>query len=78
MPIVRKRKRFCLDVEGSRYEVSVVETPFREGIELVCQLNGEELRVSDRQLGEHEAERLLIEEIKRRAPSTRAKKSPAV
>lgn len=66
MPTVRKRKRFCLEVDGVSYDVRVVETPFREGVELVCSLNGEELRVSDRQLGEHEAERLLVEEIRSR------------
>ncbi len=67
MPIVRKRKRYCLDVDGARYDVKVVETPFREGVELVCVCDGEELRISDRQLGEHEAERLLVEEIRRLA-----------
>ena len=66
MAILRSKKTKSIEVAGQSYLVQIVEIPFREGVELVCEVNGEEVRVSDRGLGEHEAFRLLVEEIERR------------
>lgn len=67
MTISVREKRFCEIVVGAeRFVVEVIEIPFREGVELVCTVDGEELRFSDRQLGEREALRLLEEEIRAR------------
>lgn len=60
---VRSRRRHALTVSGREYQVQVIEIPFREGVELRCTVDDEELRVSDRGLGEHEALRLLTEAI---------------
>lgn len=62
----RSQKTVPLEVDGHTYTVSVIEIPFREGVELRCEVDGEVLRFSDRQLGESEALRLLAEEIQRR------------
>lgn len=56
----------CIRVCGCDYQVEVQEVPFREGVELRCIVDGEELRVSDTQLGLHEAMRLLEVEITQR------------
>ena len=62
---VRSQKRLTLTIQDETYEVGVVELPFREGVELRCRIGDEELRVSDRGLGEHEALRLMEDEIRR-------------
>lgn len=53
-------------VAGTPIAVTVREDPFREGVELSCEFHGELVRISDRQLGEGEALRLLQEELERR------------
>lgn len=63
---IRSRKAITVFVAGEEYQAEVVEIPFREGVELRCKIGDEEIRISDRQLGEHEALRLLAEEIERR------------
>lgn len=63
---IRSRRILTLAVDDERYEVEVVEIPFREGVELRCRLDDDELRISDRQLGESEALRILAEEIRAR------------
>ena len=60
---IRSKDRFLLDVHGHTHEVQRYEYPFREGVELVTTINGKEIRVSDRGLGDHEAVRLLRIEI---------------
>lgn len=62
----RFRKTVRLDLEGEIVEVEVIEYPFREGVEAWCTYRGEEVRFSDRQLGQREALRLLKEELLRR------------
>lgn len=65
MIFVRDRREINLIVEGQSFVVEVLEIPFREGVELLTKVNGQEVRISDRQLGEEEALRLIEEEIKR-------------
>ena len=60
----RYQKELSVTVDGTEYSAVVREIPFREGVELSCTIDGEEIRVSDRGLGEHEALRLLEEEIR--------------
>lgn len=60
---IRSQQIHKLEVAGVEYSVSVIEIPFREGVELRCVVEGEEIRVSDLGLGEHEALRLLEEKI---------------
>jgi hypothetical protein len=62
----RCNRRLRLVIRGEPYEVSVVEIPFREGVELRTIVGDDEVRVSDRGLGEQEAIRLLEEEIEKR------------
>ena len=62
----RSLKKLSLSVGDAVYSVDVVEIPFREGVELRCQVGDEEIRISDRQLGEREALRLLAEQIEKR------------
>ena len=62
---VRSKKTLELEIDGDTYEVEVLEIPFREGVELKCVVSGEEIRVSDRGLGDHEALRLLEVEVRR-------------
>ena len=57
-------KEFVITVDGSEYPVVVREVPFREGIELSCRIGDEEVRVSDRGLGQQQAVRLLEDEIR--------------
>ena len=64
---IRSRKVVSIFVAGADYKVEIVEIPFREGVELRCQVGSELIRISDRQLGEHEALRLLAEEIAKRS-----------
>ena len=67
MKVSIKSKQFrSIKVCGKEYKVEVIEMPFREGVELRCFLDDEELRVSDRQLGEKDALRILAEQIKKR------------
>lgn len=68
-PFTRCKRRLRLAVDGESYEVSVVEIPFREGVEVCAIVGDEEIRVSDRGLGEREAIRLLEEEIRSRFAS---------
>lgn len=63
---IREKREVEIVVGGETFVVEVIEIPFREGVELRCLYEGEELRMSDRQLGEREAFRLLEEEILRR------------
>lgn len=51
---------FELQVDGVSYIVTRKTFPFREGVELEVEVNGQKLRVSDRQLGEQEAVRILM------------------
>lgn len=63
--MIRSKQVRKLDIADVEYSVSVIEIPFREGVELRCIVAGEEIRVSDLGLGEHEAMRLLEEKVKR-------------
>jgi len=65
MTDTRYKESFSLTIEGEEYLVEVKEIPFREGVELQAEVEGELIRVSDRGLGIHEASRILEEEIKR-------------
>ena len=65
LPMHRRQNKFQLEFQGELLEAEVRELPFREGVELRCFYEGEEFRVSDRGLGEHEALRLLKEELAR-------------
>lgn len=66
---MRSKEQRKISIDGEDFEVEVLEFPFREGVELQCEVDGEVLRVGDRGLGMHEAERLLKEMI-------RSKRSP--
>ena len=57
-------KTFSLNLDGQTYLVKRSTFPFREGVELETEVNGKPIRVSDRQLGEKEAIRILEELIK--------------
>ncbi|GEM_PF-5719736 len=61
----REEKRSTI-VDGETYYYQLLEIPFREGVELLCDHFSPPLRVSDRGLGEHEALRLLELEITKR------------
>lgn len=61
---VRSQKTEWVDFDGELVEVEVLEIPFREGVELRCVVNGEEIRVSDRGLGYQEALRVLRDEVR--------------
>lgn len=63
---IRSKRSIDIEVGGVAYTVDVVEIPFREGVELQCEMDDEIIRFSDRQLGEDDALRLLKEEIARR------------
>lgn len=63
---LRSKDSFLLNLDNQDYIVERIEIPFREGVELQLVLDGELLRVSDRGLGEHEAIRLLKQEIQKR------------
>ncbi len=60
----RKVTVFTHELDGLSFEIRRLETPFREGLELETEVDGKLLRVSDRQLGEGEALRLLEIEIR--------------
>lgn len=60
----RSIKTINILVDGENYQADLIELPFREGVELECEVGGELLRVSDRGLGEDEAVRLMKELIK--------------
>ena len=64
--VQRNIKLRTLTVGEQHHPVQIIETPFREGVELRCTVNGEAITIGDRQLGEHEAFRLLEEEIRKR------------
>ena len=64
--VQRNIKLRTLTVADHHYPVQVIETPFREGVELRCSIGNETITISDRQLGEREAFRLLEEEIRKR------------
>jgi hypothetical protein len=66
MGIAKKIEKFDLEVGGQTYQISRVTFPFREGVELEVEIDGELLRVSDRQLGESEAVRLLTAMIQKK------------
>ncbi len=63
---IRNSKNTVISVNGREFNVRIVETPFREGVEVVCNDFEPPLRVSDRQLGWREALRLLEAEIELR------------
>ncbi len=63
----RSIKSVELEVGGDKYTVEVLEYPFREGVELRCLVGEDVIRISDRQLGEREALRLMAEEIEKRS-----------
>lgn len=60
----RSQRLQKLTIDEQTFDVWVVEAPFREGVELSCEVEGELIRVSDRGLGEHEAFRLLEASIR--------------
>ena len=62
-----KKETFQLEVDGVSYTVKRLSFPFREGVELEVEIDGKAIRVSDRQLGEKEALRILVELIKEEA-----------
>lgn len=62
----RRESKLSITVNGQSFVVRKIEIPFREGVELETDLNGERIRISDRQLGEHEAVALLKAELHRR------------
>ena len=66
MGISAKITRFDLKVDENIFQVKSFSYPFREGVELEVEVYGEILRVSDRQLGQEEATRILKELITRR------------
>ncbi len=60
-------RQFSLEVEGQLFPIELRKLPFQEGITLTCKLaSGDLITIGDRQLGEHEARRLMAEEIKLR------------
>ena len=61
----RYKEDLQLEVDGQIYDIEVLEIPFREGVELRCEIEGELVRVSDRGLGIDEAKRLIEVEIRR-------------
>ena len=63
---VREKRTRSLTILDITFEVEVVEIPFREGVELRTVYGQELIRVSDRQLGEEDAMRLLAEELEKR------------
>lgn len=63
-PELQGQKELIVTVEGREYVAVIRQIPFREGVELSCFIDDEEIRVSDRGLGDHEAIRLLEEEIR--------------
>ena len=66
MTDLREDRQIVLSVDGGEYQIEVIEIPFREGVELLCRIGDDEVRVSDRQLGEYEAVRLMEVEIRAR------------
>lgn len=64
MPDVRMRRQSTLSIDGQEFSVELIEIPFREGVELSCEIEGVRIQVSDRGLGEHEAFRLLEDAIR--------------
>ena len=62
----KNQTSFSLEVEGTIYSVKQFSFPFREGVELEVEVNGEVIRVSDRQLGEQEAVRILTDLIRQK------------
>jgi hypothetical protein len=58
------KQEFELEVDGAVYSVTRKTFPFREGVELEVEINAEKIRVSDRQLGEQEAVRILSDLIR--------------
>lgn len=69
-----RRENRTATICGRQFAVDVVKIPFREGVELHLQLEQEQIRVSDRGLGEREAWRLLEEEVERRIGLVKLKK----
>lgn len=63
---VRANRQKTIQVGEQSFIVEIFEIPFREGVELRCVVAGEEIRISDRQLGENEALRLMSDEITKR------------
>ena len=63
---LRSAKSKTLTVDGAEYSIEIIEIPFREGVELRCKIGDDEIRISDRQLGESEALRLMEDEIRKR------------
>ena len=62
----RKTRSKTLEINNRIFYITVTEIPFREGVELQVEVNGEIVRVSDRQLGENEAMRIIEGLIKER------------
>jgi hypothetical protein len=60
----RYKKTRILNINDKQIVVNIIEIPFREGVEVEAVVNGEIIRVSDRQLGEDEAIRILERLIK--------------
>jgi len=64
--ISKESSEFTLTVSGRDFVVRRIQIPFREGVELETEFEGERIRVSDRQLGEREALRILSELLQRK------------
>lgn len=60
----RPKQAVTVETEGKVYQATIIETPFREGIELECNVDDYCLRVSDLGLGLDEAIRQLKQAIK--------------
>jgi hypothetical protein len=69
----RKSGNLTLTILGEDVDVIVREIPFREGVELECEFEGETFRMGDRGLGIDEALRLLKVELERFAETFRLK-----
>lgn len=54
-----------ISLDGREFEIEIESFPFRENVELRCVVDGERIRVGDRQLGVDEGIRLLMTEIRK-------------
>ncbi len=68
----RHEGALTISILGEELEVVVREIPFREGVELECEYEGETFRMSDRGLGLDEALRLLTIDVERFAKTFRS------
>jgi len=64
MGIDRRVRTFELEVDGQLFTARRISHSFREGVEVEVQVGETILRVSDRQLGESEAIRILESQLR--------------